>query len=105
VQIGRNTFKQPSTYDLDMRLQKDVPIVKDRYNLELLGEVFNVANHVNVTGVNSTAYAISGSTLTYQPFATTGGVSGESGFGAVTNANSNFVYSQRQIQLGIKLDF
>ena len=105
VQIGRNTFKQPTTVNVDMRLQKDIPFMEGKYNLELLGEVFNLLNYVNVTSVNSTAYTISGNTLTYQPFASTGGVSGESGFGAVTNANSNFVYSQRQIQLGIKLDF
>jgi len=28
-----------------------------------------------------------------------------SGFGTVNNADSNFVYSQRQVQLGVKLDF
>jgi outer membrane receptor protein involved in Fe transport len=105
VQIGRNTFRQPTTVGVDMRLEKDIPFYEGRYNLELLGEVFNLLNYVNVTGVNSTAYSITGNTLTYQPFATTGGVSGESGFGAVTNANSDFVYSQRQIQLGLKLDF
>ncbi|GGG98707.1 TonB-dependent receptor [Silvibacterium dinghuense] len=104
LQIGRDTFKQPTTADFDMRLEKDLPI-SERFNVELLGEVFNVFNHVNVTGVNTTAYSISGSNLVYNPYSTTGGVSGESGFGAVTNANSNFVYSQRQIQLGMKLDF
>ncbi|MFT4113712.1 TonB-dependent receptor domain-containing protein [Silvibacterium sp.] len=104
TQIGRDTYMQPKTADVDLRLEKDLP-VSQRFNVELLGEVFNVFNHVNVTGVTSTAYSISGSNLVYNPFSTTGGVSGESGFGSVTNANSNFVYSQRQVQLGLKLDF
>ncbi|HEX4065213.1 MAG TPA: TonB-dependent receptor [Acidobacteriaceae bacterium] len=104
LQLGRNTYHMPATADVDLRLQKDIPIT-ERYNLELLGEAFNLFNHVNVTGVSSTAYTISGSTLTYQPFSELGGVSNESGFGSVSNADSTFVYSQRQIQLGLKLDF
>lgn len=103
-QIGRNTYKQPNTVNLDTRLQKDIEL-NERFNLELIGEAFNLLNHVNVTGVNSTAYSISGSNLVYQSYNPGGGVSGESGFGAVTNADSNFVYSQRQVQLSLKLDF
>jgi outer membrane receptor protein involved in Fe transport len=110
LQIGRNTFKMPNTTVLDMRLQKDLR-VSERFNLELLGEMFNVLNHQNVTGVNATAYSINATansttpanTLVYQP-AQGAGINA-SGFETVNNANSNFVYSQRQIQLGVKLDF
>jgi len=104
LQLGRNSFKQPNTTVIDCRLQKDLR-VNERFNFELLGEMFNVLNHQNVTGVNSTAYSINqtASTLVYQP-ATGAGVNA-SGFGTVNNADSNFVYSQRQIQLGVKLDF
>lgn len=110
VQIGRNTYKQPTTYVLDMRLQKDLKI-NERFNIELLGEAFNLLNHQNVTGMNTTAYTINGSAtktlpanaLVYQ--APTGTGVNASGFGTVSNADSNFVYSQRQIQLGMKLDF
>jgi outer membrane receptor protein involved in Fe transport len=104
LQIGRNTYKQPTTADLDARVQKDIAL-SERFNLELLGEAFNVLNHLNVTSVNSTAYSISGSNLTYQSFNPGLGVSGQSGFKAITNADSTFVYSQREIQLGLKLDF
>jgi outer membrane receptor protein involved in Fe transport len=104
LQLGRNTFRQPSTTVLDCRLQKDLRM-SERFNLELLGEMFNVLNHQNVTGMNTTAYSINSTanTLVYQP-ATGAGVNA-SGFGTVNNADSNFVYSQRQVQLGIKLDF
>jgi hypothetical protein len=88
--------------DLDLRLQNDLQF-SERFNLELLGEVFNVANHQNVTGVSSTAYSLSGTNLVYQSKAGIG--VNANGFGAITNSNSNFVYSQRQIQLGVKLDF
>jgi hypothetical protein len=102
LQIGRNTYKFPTTTVLDLRLQKDLKI-SERFNFELLGEVFNLLNHQNVTGVNSTAYNISGSTLVYQ--SPSGSGTSATGFGTVNNADSNFVYSQRQMQLGIKLDF
>ena len=110
LQLGRNTFRQPSTTVLDCRLQKDLHI-NERFNLELLGEMFNVLNHQNATVVSGTAYSINGTatsttpanSLVYQPLQGAG--VNASGFGAVTNADSNFVYSQRQIQLGMKLDF
>jgi outer membrane receptor protein involved in Fe transport len=104
LQIGRNTLKMPRTVVVDARLQKDVQL-SQRFNLELVAEGFNLLNYVNVTGINSTAYSISGSTLKSAPFVNGGGVSAQSGFGAITNADSTFTYSQRQIQLGMKLDF
>jgi len=110
LQLGRNTFKYPNTTVLDCRVQKDLR-VNEKYNIELLGEMFNVLNHQNVTGVTATAYSINGTatsttpanTLVYQP-AQGAGVNAF-GFGTVNNADSNFVYSQRQVQLGVKLDF
>jgi hypothetical protein len=104
LQLGRNSQKQPITVVFDSRIQKDLH-VSERFNVELLAEAFNLLNYVNVTSVNSTAYSISGTNLKYSPFSPGAGLTGQSGFGAITNANSNFVYSQRQIQLGMKLDF
>jgi len=110
LQLGRNTYKMPKTIVLDARVQKDMRI-SERFNLEFLGELFNVLNRQNATSVSSTAYSINATassttpanTLVYQPELGSG--FNAAGFGAVTNANSNFVYSQRQIQLGMKLDF
>jgi hypothetical protein len=102
LQIGRNTYKFPTTTVLDLRLQKDIKI-SERLNLELLGEAFNLLNHQNVTGVSSNAYNISSSSLVYQ--APSGSGTSATGFGTVSNADSTFVYSQRQMQLGVKLDF
>lgn len=104
TQTGRNSFKQPNTFVFDARVQKDVHLT-ERMNIELVAEGFNLLNFVNVTGVNSTAYTISGSNIKYNPLVKGTGLTTQSGFGAITNADSNFVYSQRQIQLGMKLDF
>jgi hypothetical protein len=63
-----------------------------------MGEAFNLFNHFNATGVNTTGYIVGGTaaapTLTYNP-----------PFGSVTSANSNFAYSTRQIQLGLRFLF
>jgi outer membrane receptor protein involved in Fe transport len=124
--IGRNTYKQPRTMVADLRLEKQFKMdLHDKtYNLHLLGEFFNIANHQNVTGVSTTAYNFSAnssvtagctgslvpgqaqqecSTMTFVPLAGAG--IHASGFQAVTNSGSNFAYSQRQVQLSLRLDF
>lgn len=95
--VGRNTFQQKRTIDMDMRLSKKIRF-GEHYSAELLGEAFNIFNHQNVTGVNNTGYIIGGTaaapTLSYN-----------SSFGSVTNSNSNFAYTPRQIQIGFRFFF
>jgi hypothetical protein len=103
----RNAFQQPATYVADLRLSKRV-LFRERYGLEFLGEAFNVANHPNVSAVNSSAYFVNdilrtgsktigaGNTLT--PYSTP--------YRQVTGINnSNFALNVRQLQLGVRLQF
>jgi len=98
LDIGRNTFRFPLTWVADLRISKQVSIA-ERCKLELSTDFFNLANKQNVTAVtgiggsNGTFYTISGTNLTFN------------GLGLKTNANSNFVYSPRQIQLGLRIKF
>jgi hypothetical protein len=106
--FNRNAFQQPKTYVVDMRISKRL-VVREHYSLEFLGEAFNLANHQNITGVNGSAYVVtenttkSGSTTigqgnTLTPYSTP--------FGQTTSTNnSNFAYSPRQLQLGVRLQF
>ena len=134
--VGRDTYDQPRTLELDMRLEKQITFdAKDHpYHLELMGEVFNAANHPNVTGVNNGAYtessnsgvtktcsipngggtfgAITGqgqiecASLSFTPRGNTGNAFNyQTGFGADTNANSNFAYSPRQVMLSLRLEW
>ncbi len=93
----RNTFNYPGTAILDSRLTKRIT-VREGMTAELFGEMFNALNKINVTSVNTTGYAIGGTTaaptLTYN-----------AAFGSYQNANSNFVYNPRQVQLGARLNF
>jgi hypothetical protein len=106
--FNRNAFQQPKTFVVDMRVSKRV-VVRERYSLEFLAEAFNLANHQNVTSVNTSAYVVNdvttkqgsttigeGNTLT--PYSTP--------FGQVTATNnSNFAYNVRQLQLGLRFQF
>jgi outer membrane receptor protein involved in Fe transport len=124
--LGRNTYSYPRDMILDLRLEKQIPItVGDKtYRLQLLGEAFNLANHQNVTGVSNSAYTfaanssvtsgctgllVSGqaqnecSTMTFVP--KTGSGHSQSGFGAVTSSNNTYLYTQRELELTLRLDF
>jgi hypothetical protein len=96
-------LSQPKTVVADLRLSKRFS-VHERVKLEFLGEAFNVANHQNVTGVNTTAYTVGSvaasktNTLTYTTAVPT--------FGATTFTNtSGFSFAPRQIQLGVRAQF
>jgi hypothetical protein len=114
--LGNNSFRMPMTWLTDMRIAKNFSI-RERYKIELLTDIFNVANKQNVMSVNNTGY-----------FVSTGAVSTPSGtvtcsavapclnfnvnnsfsplFGTTTGVNnSNFLYTPRQIQLGARIHF
>jgi hypothetical protein len=101
--IGRNTFRFPSTYVQDLRLSKTVK-VRERYSVEMLADVFNLANHTNVTGVSTSGYSVAttgtGCTTTAPCLNFVGAT-----FGTPNSANSNFIYSPRQLQLGVRVKF
>jgi hypothetical protein len=108
---GRNGFIMPGTLALDLRISKSFPI-KERVKLELLGEAFNLINHFNATTVNSTGYSvttsgtITDSTGTSQPCSSASPCLGyQTSFGSISGANSNFIFSTRQIQIGLRLKF
>jgi hypothetical protein len=95
--VGRNTIVQKRTINMDTRLSKKIKF-GERYSAEVLGEAFNIFNHQNVTGVNNTGYIIGGT-------AAAPTLSFNSSFGHVTNSNSNFAYTPRQIQIGFRFFF
>lgn len=105
-QLGRNTFMYPRTILMDLRAQKDVNFhaLDHNISLQLIGEAFNLANHRNITGLNTTGYSIASS-----QGATAGATSAtmqyQTAFGSVTSANSNYAYGPRNIQLAVRLVF
>ncbi|HEX4651024.1 MAG TPA: TonB-dependent receptor [Granulicella sp.] len=93
-QLGINSFFQPRIMIDDARLEKDF-VLKDRYNLQLFAQAFNVANHQNVSAVYTEAYALSGTTATYQKT-----------FGQTEYTNdSGFNYAPRQVEISARFMF
>ena len=84
----------------DIRLQKEVPF-GERFHLQLMANVFNVANHQNFDGINSTGYVLSSGSST-----TSGTATWQSNFGQFTNSNSSgFLYTPRNIEIAARLTF
>lgn len=123
--IGRNTFRYLAAVNLDLRFTKRIRI-SDRCSFEVMGEAFNALNHQNVTDIQTVGYRVSNdtahanmATLTWQsgvkPGTKTVMTNGSTetqyvydptaAFGGVTNANSNAVSRERQIQVGVRLVF
>jgi hypothetical protein len=102
--VGRNTYRGSNTYITDLKLSKILSF-KERYSVEFSGEAFNILNHVNVTGIATTGYLLGGTTAA--PTMTFCGTANPCSavFGASTNGNSNFTYSPRQVQLGVRVKF
>jgi hypothetical protein len=99
--IERNSYEQPRTIVLDVRLGKNfyfhAPHLQGT-RFEIFAEIFNAANHQNITAVQNDAYTISSPT-TLTPYA------GSNQFGTNTNSNSNYTYSPRQLQLSGRFHF
>jgi outer membrane receptor protein involved in Fe transport len=91
--LSRNSIQQPGTWITDLRVSKSFAVT-ERYKVELLTDFFNLANKQNVTGMNTTGYTITGTTLNPNV-----------AFETPTSSNSNFIYSPRQIQLGARFHF
>jgi hypothetical protein len=58
---GRNIFRGPGTWNLDMGVLKDFKFKSERYSLQLRGELYNVFNHANLYANVGTADIAEGS--------------------------------------------
>jgi hypothetical protein len=96
--VGLNTYKLPRKIVDDLRVEKEFKLHKD-YNLQLFAQMFNVANHQNYDGINSTAYKLGGT-------GTAGTATYQSTFQQFTSSNtSGFLYTPRQIEIAARLSF
>ena len=59
--VGRNTLRLPEYFSFDPRISKTFSVT-ERWKIQLYGEAFNVFNHPNIIGVNTTAFSRSTST-------------------------------------------
>jgi len=105
--VGRNTYRYPATWKVDMRLGKTFNLGHMR-QLELLAESFNLFNHENVTELETTGYYLeSGSTTGSLPTLNflTGLKANTTAFGQPLSINATNFYRERQIQFGMRMRF
>ncbi len=105
--VGRNTYRYPATWKMDMRLGKSFDLGHMR-QLELLAESFNLFNHQNVTELETTGYYLeSGSLSGALPTLNflTGLKANTTAFGQPLNINATNYYRERQIQVGLRMRF
>src|SRR5262249_26122993 len=61
--VGRNSIYGDKNYRVDLRVARSFR-VRDRMRIELLAEAFNILNHANYNGYNSTAFNTVATTVT-----------------------------------------
>jgi hypothetical protein len=99
-EVGRNTFRYPATFGVDLRASKNIHM-GEKFVVELLAESFNLLNHRNATHMDTSGYSLSGATGPFtQPHMTYVDT-----FGTVTNANSTTLMRERQIQVAVRVHF
>ncbi len=99
--IGRDTLQAPRAIVDDARLQRQIAL-NEHYSLQLRADVYNVANHENISSgnISTNAFALASTG------ATTGTATFQSAFNTRTSANtSGFLYTPREIQIGARLQF
>ena len=102
--IGRDSFRFPSIFNTDIKVARSFR-VKEKVQLEVSAEVFNLFNNLNVTGLNTTLLSASGGT------APVGGVNGaqtltyQSSFNSVTAESNSIFLTQRLFQIGARVQF
>jgi hypothetical protein len=91
--LGRGVIRNPGYKNVDMSLTKNWPF-GERYNVQFRSEFFNVFNHPNFSGLNTS--------LSFD------GTAGDGTFGTVGNGNFgrlNTASAAREIQFGLKFQF
>ena len=97
---NRNTHRVPTSYNLDMRVSRRIPL-GSKARLELIGEAFNVFNHTNISFQRDTLYNFAGGVLSPQLNQSNPRVN----FGADFSTQVNFADTQRFVQLAAKITF
>jgi hypothetical protein len=104
--VGRNTYRYPHTWKADMRLAKRFDMGKMR-DLEIMAESFNLFNHQNVTGIETTGYYLEPGTESIFPTLNflDGLKANTTAFGQPLSINGSDFFRERQMQFGIRVRF
>ncbi len=106
---ARNSFKGPGVHNTDLRASREFPFFREGMRLELAAEAFNLANHRNILGVNTSAYSYTAPSnaagTTCPATLYTGGCFSPYSLFYTTTSTSSTIYGPRQLQLLGRLYF
>jgi hypothetical protein len=107
--VGRNTLRLPDTGRLDLRVSRAVHLT-ERVRMRGSVEIFNLTNHVNYSAIMQRAFLPGTETNGVTPliFQNAATVAAEGlnvqPFGTYTAASTG-QSSERQVQLGVRIEF
>lgn len=106
--VERNHWRYPWIQNIDLRVSRRIRI-KERHNVEVMAEAFNLFNHMQVSSVYTTMYAASSLTGAGAPTVCTTAnpctqLTYDPQFGTPTGASGN-LYRERQIQFALRYEF
>jgi hypothetical protein len=101
--LPRNANTAPGFHNVDFRVGRQFSIT-ERVKLSLIGEAFNLFNHTNVSGVNTTAFSYVAAGSGACAGHTNACFSPSSTFMAPTST-SNLIWGPRQLQLSGRITF
>jgi hypothetical protein len=113
--VGRNTLRLPDSANLDLRLTRSWRLAREGWWVRGTVEGFNVANHLNYSGVQQRAFLVgtagtgaAGVGVTPLVFQDAATVASEGlnvqPFGTYTAAGTSQA-RERQVQLGVRMEF
>ena len=107
--VGRDTLRLPDTWNVDLRVTRTVRVT-ERIRVRGQLEMFNVANHTNVSAVQTRAFLPGTATNGVTPlvFQSAAAVTAEGlntqPFGTFTGASTGSA-QERQVQVGLRVEF
>jgi hypothetical protein len=106
---GRNVYLGHPLYNIDLRAMRQFTY-REKYNLQIVAEAFNLFNHTNISSVNLTAFTYANAGSGACTAAVAAGANGcivpSPTFDAPTSSSSsNGLYGARQMQFSAKITF
>ena len=105
----RNSYKGPGVHNTDARISRQFPFFRESMRFEIAAEAFNLANHRNILGVNTSAYnytapsTAAGTTCPATLY--TGGCFTQNASFYTPTSTSSTLYGPRQLQFLGRLYF
>ena len=102
--LGRNSFTGPGFFDLDARIGRNVSI-RERAQLQLRVDAFNLLNHQNVLAVNTSAFNFLSAGSGACPAASGGGCFVPNSSFLAPTSTSGLLLGARQMQFSARVNF